>query len=68
MYNVHMACRMPYTINISIIHIIIQYFFVLNTFSVINLLQKNDGGPQTSIKHFVTLGKKRVHVHCLETK
>jgi len=43
-----MACRMPYTINISIIHIIIQYFFVLNKFSVLNLLQNNDCGPQTS--------------------
>jgi len=50
MYEVHMACRMPSTIIISIIRIIIQYFFVLNKFSVINLHQKNDGGPQTSKK------------------
>jgi len=54
-----MVCRIPYTINISIIHIIIQYFFVLNVivcfecdvlnmkFSVINLLEKNDCGPPT---------------------
>jgi len=42
-----MSCAIYiYTINISIIHIIIQYFIVLNKFSVINLLQKNDGGPQ----------------------
>jgi len=38
MYEVPVACRMPYTIYISIIHIIIQYFFVLNKFSVINYI------------------------------
>jgi len=38
MYYVHMACCMTYTINISIINIIRQYFFVFNKFSVINLL------------------------------
>jgi len=52
---------MPNTININIIHIIIQYFFVLNKFSVINLLQKIDGGSQTS-KNYVALEKKRVPI------
>jgi len=48
---------MPYTINISIIHIIIQHFLVLNRFSVVNLVLKNDGGPQTREKIVVALGK-----------
>jgi len=65
MYDVHMACCMPYTITISIIHIIIQYFFVLNTFSVINLLPKNDGGPQTSKNNFCgPRGKKKGAYPC----
>jgi len=52
---------MSYTINICIIHLIIQYFYVLNKFSVINLLEKNDGGPQTSEKNIMALGKKGAH-------
>jgi len=52
---------MPYTINISIVHILILYFVVLNKFSVINGLQKDDGGPQTSKKILCgPRGKKRV--------
>jgi len=65
MYDVHMACRMPYTINISIIHIIIQYFFVLNTFSVINLLHKNNGGPPTSKNNLCGPLKKNNAHPCL---
>jgi len=57
---------MPYTINISIIHTITQYLFVLNKFYVINLLQKNDGGPQTSKKMYVALGKKRVPIPVID--
>jgi len=60
MLDFHMACCMPYTINTSIIHIIIQYLFILKKFSVINLLQKNNGSLQTSTKMYVALGKKRV--------
>jgi len=69
MYDVHMACCMPYTIksiNISIIDIKIQYLFVLNKFSVINLRPKNDGVPLTSKRNVFGLGKKRVPIRVLE--
>jgi len=62
----HVVCHI-YTINFSNIHVIIQYFFVLNKVSVINLLLKNDGDPQTSKKNVCSPRKKRVPIPELKT-
>jgi len=62
MYDIHMACRMPYTINISIIHIIIQYFFVFNKCSVTNLFKKMMAALRPVNNFFVALWKKRVPI------
>jgi len=62
MYDVHMACRMPYTINISIIHILILYFFVLNKFSAILDLKKTMAALRPVKKNMWPSEKKDAHL------
>jgi len=67
MYDVHNYYGMSYAISYTIIGvytlyiviIIIQYFFILNKFYVLNLLPTYDGDPQTSKKKW-PWGKKGI--------